>query len=339
MVKIIDVAKASGVSKSTVSRVMNNDPAVKESTRLAVQEAIEKLRYSPSYFAQGIRTRKTKTIALLVPEYTNYFYAELFRGVEDIALMHHYMVLVCSTQRHVDAEVEYIKELLRRNIDGIIYNTYNMSDSAMSYLHSVSKEVPIVVMNKMPEGDENFAYVYTDGVEATKKAVQYLFERGRRQIGYVRNAENISITNDRYQGYISGMEACGLEINPAFIYQAKQTTGADSDYMQLGRGIGAQIAASTIKPDAVLATIDMLAIGAVKELTQHGVKVPEEISVIGFDNINMCEMIDPELTTIAQPTREMGQTAAKIIISRIMKEPVQNRVVMDGELIVRKSTN
>lgn len=338
MVKIIDVAREAGVSKSTVSRVLNDEASVKESTRKAVKAAIEKLQYSPSYFAQGIRTRRTKTIALLVPEYTNYFYAEMFRGAEDVALMNKYMVLVCSTQRHEGAEQECIRELLRRNVDGMIFNTYNLSDPSIQHLQSVAHDIPVVMMHRPPDEASSFSYVYTDGAASTRKAVEYLHHRGRRKIGYVRNAQNISVTDDRFSGYLAGMEACGLQVNPAHIYQAEDTTGEDADYIQLGRKIGAGIAAQPDRPDAILAAIDMLAIGCIKEFNVRGIRTPEEIAVVGFDNVSLCEMIEPELTTIAQPTREMGRRAAEIVIARLLGEKVPDHVVMEGELILRKST-
>ena len=125
MATILDVAREAGVSKSTVSRVINNEGTVKPATRKAVEDAIEKLGYFPSYFAQGMRTGFTKTIAMVVPEYTNPFYQEMFRGVEDVALKYGYMVFVCNTERHTVSDVEYTRELLKRNIDGIIYNTYH----------------------------------------------------------------------------------------------------------------------------------------------------------------------------------------------------------------------
>ena len=128
MATIFDVAKEAGVSKSTVSRVINNDECVKKETRDAVNAVIKKLNYSPSFMAQAIRTRKTHTIAFMIPEYSNIYYGEMFRGVEDIALEHGYMVLVCNTERHAMNEVEYAQELLKRNIDGIIYNTYRIKD-------------------------------------------------------------------------------------------------------------------------------------------------------------------------------------------------------------------
>ena len=125
MSTIFDVAKAAGVSKSTVSRVLNGESGVKEATREAVEKAIRDLKYTPSYLAQGIRTGKTKTIAMVVPEYTNIFYNELFRGVEDTALKYGYMVFVCNTEGSRRSEIEYTEEILKRNVDGIIYNTYS----------------------------------------------------------------------------------------------------------------------------------------------------------------------------------------------------------------------
>ena len=174
MVTIFDVAKEAGVSKSTVSRVINNDGRVKDKTRAAVEAAIEKLNYSPSFMAQAIRTRKTHTIALMVPEYSNIFSTEMFRGVEDVALKHGYMVLVCNTERHAMSEIEYAQELLKRNIDGIVYNTYRRDDAMAEYLHRVEKKVPVVYMNSAKPGDEDVPHVDTDGVPSTINAVGYL---------------------------------------------------------------------------------------------------------------------------------------------------------------------
>lgn len=338
MVKIIDVAKMAGVSKSTVSRVLNGEASVKESTRVAVQEAIEKLDYSPSYFAQGIRTRKTHTIAMLVPEYSNFFYSEMFQGAEDVALMNGYMVLVCSTLRRADSELAYIRELLRRNVDGIIFNTYAVNDETMEFLKRISDDLPIVLMNRLLSDDDRFSYVYTDGFAATRSAVSYLAERGHRSIGYIRNVRNISITEDRFEGYLAGMKDCGLPVDPAFLYQMEEPVDPNPDYIDLGRRIGARIAASSKRPDALLSVIDMLAIGCIKECRRQGMRIPEDMSVVGFDNVSLSQLVEPELTTIAQPTRKLGQKAAQIIIDRINGKTTEANVAFAGELIVREST-
>lgn len=337
MVTIFDVAKEAGVSKSTVSRVVNHDQRVKPETRAAVEAAIEKLDYSPSFIAQAIRSRKTRTIALIIPEYSNIFYSEMFRGVEDIALKYGYMVIVCNTERHVMTEIEYTDELLKRNIDGIIYNTYRTDDEMAEYLRQISEQIPIVHMNKVLGEENHDAYVCTDGFESNRNAVHYLYDIGKRKIGYVLNSEDISITEERFQGYVQGMKDCGLPLEQKWIYRVRRED--EPNYIGLGRDAGRYFASLSERPDGVLTVTDMIAMGCITEWNKLGIKIPEEISIIGFDNIYLSELTDPPLTTIAQPIRKLGQTAAEILIAQIQGHPVTNsQVVFEGKLIVRGTT-
>ena len=336
MVTIFDVAKEAGVSKSTVSRVINRDTKVKQETRDAVEAAIKKLNYSPSYMAQAIRTRKTHTIALVVPEYSNIFYTEMFRGVEDIALKYGYMVMVCNTERHAMSEIEYTNELLKRNIDGIIYNTYRTDDEMADYLRQISERLPIVYMNRIFGDDENYACVYTDGFKSNRKAVQYLIDKGKHKLGYVMNSEDVSIIEDRFEGFVQGLKDHGLELNEKWVYRVQREN--EPDYIKLGRDAAKYYASLKDRPDAILTATDMLAIGCVKGFNESKIKVPDEISVIGFDNVFVSALIDPPLTTIAQPVRKMGQAATEILISSLQGKKIQNKVVFDGKLIVRETT-
>lgn len=337
MATIFDVAKEAGVSKSTVSRVINMDKRVKEETRIAVEEAIRKLDYSPSFMAQAIRTRKTHTIALVVPEYSNIFYMDMFRGVEDIALKYGYMVMVCNTERHAMSEIEYTNELLKRNIDGIIYNTYRRDDEMASYLRQISQQTPIVYMNKIFGDEEEYSYVYTDGYPSSRKAVHYLYEKGKRKLGYVLNTEDISTIEDRFLGFQKGLEDCGLKLEEKWIYRVHREN--EPDYVKLGRDAARYYASLSDRPDAIMTATDMIGIGCVKEFNSCGIKIPEEISVIGFDNVFLSSLIDPPLTTIAQPIRKMGQAAAEILISHLENRQVQQEtVIFEGKLIVRETT-
>lgn len=336
MATIFDVAKEAGVSKSTVSRVINMDKKVKEETRIAVEEAIRKLNYSPSFMAQAIRTRKTHTIALVVPEYSNIFYTEMFRGVEDIALKYGYMVMVCNTERHAMSEIEYTNELLKRNIDGIIYNTYRTDDEMANYLRNVSQQIPIVYMNRVLGEDESYSYVYTDGFKSCRKAIHYLYEKGKRKLGYVQNSEDISIIEDRYQGFLKGLEDLGITPDDKWIYRVQREN--EPDYIKLGRDAARYYASLSDRPDAILTATDMIGIGCVKGFNECHIQIPKEISIIGFDNIFLSALVDPPLTTIAQPIRKMGQAAAEILISHLENRPIANKVVFDGKLIVRGTT-
>jgi len=338
MATILDVAKEAGVSKSTVSRVINKAGPVKEETKAAIEQAIKKLKYSPSYFAQGIRTGKTKTIAMLVPEYTNIFYSEMFRGVEDIALKYGYMVLVCNTERNATSEMEYAKALLRRKVDGIIYNTYEINQTMNDFLQQISDSVPVVFMNRVVSEADNVSYVVTDGYNSTREAVQYLFHRGKKKIGYVRNTFEISVTDDRYEGYLRGLADCGLPANESWIYREKCGNKSD-DYIKLGKHAGTYYAGLKDRPDAILTAIDMMALGCIKQMKEMGIRIPQDMNVIGFDNISLDELYEPALSTISQPIRELGQKAAQIIISKINGETVEDKIMFDGKLIIRETTD
>lgn len=336
MVTIFDVAKEAGVSKSTVSRVINKDKRVKEETRELVENAIRKLNYSPSFMAQAIRTRKTHTIALMVPEYSNIFYSEMFRGVEDVALKYGYMVLVCNTERHAMSEIDYINELLKRNIDGIIYNTYRMNDKMADYLQEISERIPIVYMNKMYGMEGEYSCVYTDGFASTRKAVHYLYEKGCKKLGYVLNSEDITIIEDRYQGFVQGLEDCKLPFKEKWVYRVQREN--EPDYIRLGQDAARYYASLTDRPDAIMTAIDMIGIGCVKEFHNSGIQIPGEISVVGFDNIFLGSLITPPLTTIGQPIRKMGQAAAEILIAQMDAPEEHKEVVFEGKLIVRETT-
>ncbi len=337
MVTIFDVAKESGVSKSTVSRVLNHEAGVKESTKIAVENAIRRLNYSPSYFAQGIRTGKTMTIAVMVPEYTNVFYNELFRGVEDVALKNGYLVLMCNTERHTTSEMDYTEELLNRNIDGIIYNTYTASDEMLRYMEQLSEKVPVVLMNKIFKDAVNIPYVLTDGYNSTRKAVRYLYDKGKRSFGYLRNSKNISVTEERYLGFKQGLADCGLKFEEQFIYQAKAEK--EPDYIKMGCEAAEYFAGLEKRPEAILSVIDTLAIGCIQQFKKLGIRVPQDINIVGFDNISLSALMVPSLTTISQPIRKIGQKAAEIIIARINGEKIEEQVSYEGELLIRESTD
>lgn len=337
MSTIFDVAKAAGVSKSTVSRVLNGESGVKEETRAMVQKAIRDLKYSPSYLAQGIRTGKTKTIAMVVPEYTNVFYNEMFRGVEDVALEYGYMVFVCNTERSRNSEMEYIREILKRNVDGIIYNTYSNDEKMKSYLKELSGKLPVVFVNRIFTGNEDVAYVYTDGFSSNRKAVHYLYEKGRREIGYIRNTSDISVIEDRYEGYLQGLRDCGLPYKEEYVYRVKQSR--EPDYIMLGKEAALYYESLPHRPQALIAAIDTLAIGCVQQFQRDGIRVPQDINMIGFDNIALSSLMQPPLTTISQPIRLMGQKAAEIVIAKIDGKEIEDQIVFDGNLILRETTD
>jgi LacI family transcriptional regulator len=335
---IFDVAKLAGVSKSTVSRALNQPDSVKPEIRQAVEKAVKTLDYAPSYFAQGIRTGRTKTIAMLVPDFSNVFYSELFKGVEAVAVKSGYMVLICNTDSQIETEHRYINKLIGRKIDGIIYNTYNVSRENINTLTKMTAQTPIVFMDNVFRKGDDLSYVVTEGRDSTCEAVTYLHRQGRRRIGYIKMVPKINVIENRFRGYLKGLKNCGLPAEEELIYQPNPAILGDIDHMRIGAIAGAYFASLPNPPDAIVSGFDILSIGCMRELKKLGVKIPDDMALIGFDNISLCELVEPALSTIAQPIAKLGAAAAQIIIDKLQGKATQDKVIFPGELLLRQST-
>lgn len=338
MSTILDVAKKAGVSRSTVSRVISGNGVVNDKTRIAVERAIEELNYSPSYFAQGIKTGRTKTIAMLVPDYSNVFYGEMFRGIEEVALQHGYMVMICNTDKSSSKERNYTDELLRRKVDGIIYNTYKKNNESLDYFIKLSKRMPVVFMDNLQFGEEDVSYVLTEGYESSKNAAKYLVGKGKKRIGYIRVPPYISVVQHRYAGYKQGLIEAGIDPDGDIVYQCPQGEEGKTHF-EIGFEGARALMEKDNPPNAIMTSVDTMAVGAIDYLKQAGYKIPEDVSVIGFDNVVLSRVIEPKLTTIAQPTCKIGKEAAKILIAKISGDKnVNDKIVFEPEFIIRQST-
>lgn len=338
MYTILDVAKLAGVSKSTVSRVITGNGVVKSETRNNVLDAIKELNYTPSYFAQGIKTGKTKTLAMLIPDYSNLYYGEMFRGIEKVALENGYMVLICNTDKSSTRERLYAEELLKREVDGIIYNTYKRSKGNIEYFTNLSKIMPVIFMDYIQEKDIEVPYVLSEGYESSKKAAKYLINKGKKRIGYIRVPPYISVVQHRYKGYKQGLIESGIEPDGDIVYQCPDNE-VGKTHLEVGFEGAKALMNKPNPPDAIMTSTDIMAVGAIKYLNGAGYKIPRDVSVIGFDNIALATIVEPNLTTISQPTRKIGEEAAKILLAKINgDEDVKDQLMFEPELIIREST-
>lgn len=336
MATIWDVAKLAGVSKSTVSRVINKGSCSPEAKE-AVLAAIKKLNYQPSCFAQNIRTQKSMTIALMVPDASNLFYTELFKSIQEVAYRYQYMVILFDTQNSPEYEIKYAQKLINRKIDGLIYGTYKMDAKTQDFFVSLSQTLPTIFIDYAYIRYNNISIVATEGFESTRSAVHFLFQKGRRSIAYVNFPQDVEVTRLRFQGYIRGLEDCGLPYSSDLVYlpDAEETI----DGRTLGYNGAKALLSSGRKIDAFMAAADHLAIGVIKYLKQEKIKIPDDISVIGFDNNALCDVVEPTLTTIAQPIREIGTTAMHILMNKIQNDDnTTKRIFLKGKLVERNST-
>jgi LacI family transcriptional regulator len=334
---ILDVARLAGVSRSTVSRVISGNGVVKSETRDKVLNAIEELNYTPSYFAQGIKTGKTKTLAMLIPDYSNLYYGEMFSGIERIALENGYMVIICNTNKSSTQERNYVDELLKREVDGIIYNTYKRNKDNIEYFTNLSRRIPVIFMDYIEQGNIDVPYVLTEGYDSSKKAAKYLISTGKKRIGYIRVPPYISVVQHRYEGYKEGLVESGITPDKEIVYQCPDNE-VGKTHLQIGYE-GAQFLMDRQNPpDAIMTSTDVMAVGAIKYLNRSGYSIPRDVSVIGFDNIPLATIVQPTLTTIAQPTRKIGEEAAKILLAKINGDEIADQIMFEPELIIREST-
>ncbi len=329
-----DVARLAGVSQPTVSRVLNNSVstiAVSDATRDRVLAAVERLGYRPNMTARSLRTQRTQMIALLIADISNGFYHPIARAIQDVARQHDFDVLIANSDHLYASEQHFCEAVIRRPVDGIIAVPIHLSEDEIDHLITATR-TPVVALGqhiRHPEVD----IVYLDDREATRAAITWLItERGYRSIGFLGVPDEFPPGPRRWQGYEQAMAEAGLAIDPAFVFQGDFS-------LEAGRRAGRQIAALKDRPQAVFALNDLMAIGMILELRAAGCRVPEDIAIMGFDNIPEATIISPTLTTIAQDPVDIGRKLASALFDRIEGRVTGPRRVLESDwaLIPRES--
>ncbi len=336
MADILKVAEQAGVSKSTVSRVLNNGRVAPE-TRERVEQVMRELNYRPSSFAQNIRTRRSKEVAVMIPDLSNSFFAEMFRAVEDVMIRNGYMVVLCDTRQSTANEIRYAERLISRHIDGLLYFTQQKEKKNLEYFTALSGTLPMIFMDYAFAENEGIDCIAVESRTITAEAVKALYQAGKRQIAYINLPGRNNVTMVRCEGYRDGLRNCGLPVvKERIVYPGDD---AARSLVDTGYEGARQLLAQCRDVDAIMAASDQLAVGVVSYLNSKGIKIPQEIAVMGFDDIDLCQTVSPVLSTIRQPIREMGHAAAERLLERIRTgEPPGKKILFRGELVLREST-
>ena len=337
MTTIKDVAERAGVSTTTVSHVINQTRYVSEELTQRVHSAMEELDYQPNLLASSLRSGESKIIGLIIPDISNQFFSDISRKIEDNVLRHGYSVIMCNTDDDIDKEKRYIDILIAKQVDGIVF--ISAGDETKSLRKSIEKRIPIVVADRDIENQKvNTVIVdnFIGGYEATK----YLMSLGHRRIGFISGPSEISPSYERYEGYKKALLESNLIADPSLFVQG------DFRY-QGGERAMKKLLALKPTPTAVFACNDMMAIGAIRTAYNQNLNVPDDISIIGFDNIPLSKATFPALTTMAQPTEEMAFQIIEILVELINylgnreKREIENfdyrKVILKTDLIVRDS--
>lgn len=329
-ITIYDVAREAGVSMATVSRVVNGNPNVKPATRKKVLETIERLGYRPNAVARGLASKKTTTVGVVIPDISNAFFAEVVRGIEDIASMYHYNIILSNSDKNVDKELSLINTLLEKQVDGLLFMGGEVTEEHLQIFKTAM--VPIVLAATKDE-QNMFPSVDIDHTQAAKDAVQAFIESGHQKIAMISGPLTDPLTGyARYEGYKQALLEAGLSLNENYIrvgdYRYESGMEAMKYFLSLDE-----------KPTAVFSVSDEMAVGAIHEIQDQGLKVPDDIEVRGFDNIPISSMVRPLLSTVAQPQYDIGAVAMRFLTKYMNHEHISDQVVvLQHQLVNRKST-
>ncbi|WLD94105.1 LacI family DNA-binding transcriptional regulator [Alkalihalobacillus sp. AL-G] len=328
MATISDVAKKAGLSRATVSRVINEHPYVTEKKKQLVKQAMRELQYVPNSSAQKLRTQRTETIAVYVPRLTNPFFSHVVEKMEEVAAKQGFQLLLCQTRYNKQQELNYLRILRGKQIDGLILTSM---ENPWSEVEPYLAQGPIVLCNEY-DYDATVPMVHLDQIKGGYIGTKHLIEKGHRSIVYCSSEPGKSrVSTDRQRGYIQAMNEAGIAIRPEWIC-------TDQFTIEGGKRLFYQINQQTDRPTAVFTGSDEVAAGLIHEARKNGLRVPEDLAVIGFDDQPLAELIG--LTTVKQPSQQLGETAMHLMFDMIRQKNRKSakRIELEFELIIRRST-
>ncbi len=317
---IHDVAKLAGVSITTVSRAINGNYPVKAETFEKISKAIEELEFTPNELAVSMITKKTKTFGVIIPSITNAFFSTLVKGINDISDKNGYTLFVCVSDNN---EKELVEKLVNRQVDGIIIADSNLSKNKDFY-KKVQKNTPLIFVNSY---DDDFNYVSCDQEYGTLEALKYLKEKGHNKILFIRGVENsfsYNIKEEIYRREILNGKVLVIE------------SGNKDESIVCTKNAVANFFEKDNSYTAIFACNDLMAIGAIMGLKERNISVPKEVSVIGFDNTFLCELVTPSLSTVDQKIFELGKNACESLLTIVSNDVKINKKLF-SELIIRES--
>jgi DNA-binding LacI/PurR family transcriptional regulator len=339
---IHDVARLARVSPSTVSNLLNGrHERMRPGTRQRVQQAIDRLGYTPSRLARQLKTGYAPIIGLIVPSVANPFWGAMARAVEEVALAHGYHVLLGNSERDLDREVSYAEEMWAQGIRGIIFGSSPLSFGYL--LGLIERGLHIVEFDRHTQRGDRFDIdsVAIDNVRGAQLATEHLLALGHRRIGFLSGPIRTVSRRDRLEGYRTALAEAGIKLDPQLIWEgAVSSTFGDIEGAQLGRSGARELLGLAERPTAILAINDMYALGAYAGARDLGLRVPDMVSIVGFDDIVLADIVDPPLTTIRQPLPAMARVAVERLIGSLEKTVTDaaTHLCLEPELVVRGST-
>lgn len=333
-ITIKDIARELNISTSTVSRALADKWDVNPDTRKAVLELAEKWHYKPNPISISLKQQQSMFVGVIIPEFVKSFFPEIIMGIESVLRPNGYHALICQSNESSEIELINLKALESKMVDGFIISVTG-SENYNYFKELIATNFPVVFFNRVCPGLD-VSQVVIDDYKWAYQAVKYLIDSGYKRIAHLAGPDDLELALERKHGYIDALRKHGIDVDEDLIVPCG---------IQMERGVmGAhRILNMTNRPDAIFAINDPVAIGAMKTLQRNGVKVPEDIAIVGFTESKMAMIVEPNLTSIEQPTFEMGKMAAELLLEQIKNngdEPVSSKkIVLEARLNVRGSSS
>ncbi|MDV9615244.1 LacI family DNA-binding transcriptional regulator [Clostridioides difficile] len=331
-ITIKEIGELAGVSKTTVSKVINNkDENISQATREKILKIMKEKNYVPNKLAQSLVTKKTNTIGLLIPDIRNPFFTDVSRGVEDKANEEGYNIILCNTDEDAKKEYEGIRTLSERMIDGIIFAASSNTNWKEANYKDI--KIPTVLIDKKISMNKETlkGIVKINNFEGAYIATKHLLDIGNKKTIYLSGPLQNEIAVDRLEGYKKALIECNLSYNPAYVFEGKYKIEWGQEFIKN---------LEKIDFDAIFCANDLIAIGVIRGLKERGLSIPNDISVVGFDDIQTSSLISPSLTTVKQPSYDIGYKASEILINCLRgdKKESFDELIFKPELVIRDST-
>jgi DNA-binding LacI/PurR family transcriptional regulator len=332
-VTIKDIATALEISPSTVSRALNDHPNISEETKKVVAEKAKEMKYQTNFIAAGLRTKRSNSIGILVPHITSSFFASAIDGIQKIVSDHGYFTIICQSNEDYHDEIDQIKSLLSCKVEGVILSV-SSDTKVFDHLETLEAyDTPFVFFDRIAPGFD------TPTVEANDfsggfQAVEHLIKRGRKRIAHLGGPGLLGISKRRYEGYLEALKTYDYEINEDFVVFTDPDKRHDTIIEKMFED-------PKNMPDALFTFSDELAVEAILKLKSLGYHVPKDVSVVGFGNSNLCEIVEPHLTSVTHEPIEMGEAAAELLFKVIQKRhipPHLKNQKFDSKVVIRDSS-
>ncbi len=333
-VSIKDIAKAAGVSYSTVSRALNNSPLISQAVRDHVQEIARSMGYTPNALAQSLQSQQTNSVGLVITTIADPFFADIVHGVEERAKKTGVSVFLATSNNDPEEEIRIIETFSRRRVDGVIVASSRIGPDYAARLGQI--RIPVILVNA--EADEEQNNLFTVSVNdflGASQAVQHLIDLGHRKIGYLGVSNRPASNKSRMDGYLDTLKRNNIVVQSEWIcINQEQSSGALSLDISIGKQLAGQILQTDVS--AVFCYCDTVAAGVYQACQKSGVSIPDDLSIIGFDDNTISEIIHPALSTIHQPKKEIGEIAMNMLLDCLAGGEVQN-ILLDPYLVIRES--